>query len=174
MIYEINNINYTTMFWFFDINKKDNYYFSQIFNNNSTIIDENIIYKLTDIISDENKLIKDITPNIINFKIILIGQLISWTNLKTQEVITFLINEEFIQPKNNKFNKPIFNYKYQIVDNYRLPQLSSTSYDFNYENIEFEIYNINNNLLFINEHNKSNNSKRNYWITKNYSILQFL
>lgn len=162
------------MFWFLDINKKDTYNFSQIFDNNSTSIDENIIYKLTDIISSENKLLKDIKPIIINFKIILIGQLISWTNLKTQEVITFLMNEEFIQPENNKFNKPIFNYTYKIVDNHRIPQLLSTTYDFNYEDIEFKIYNINNNLLFINEHNKSNNSKRNYWITKNYSILQFL
>jgi hypothetical protein len=155
------------MFWLIDNILKEEYYFLQIFSNNYIDCDSNKIYKLNELIDYKE------TENYVkfNFLIKIMGQLISYTNLETNVTITFSKTENFIDPNLNVLNKPVFEYNYKIIDNYRLPELLSKQYDYYYEDIELTIFIINNNLLFVKENNKLTNSKRNYWITKDLSTV---
>ena len=157
------------MFWVFDNIISNNYNFLQIFDNNLIVIDDNEIFDLT---QDPAKIInldfiKNIKPIIINYKIKVMGEYISYTNLLTNITLTFCKQEKFIEPNNNNFNKLIFDFNYNLVDNHCLPELLTKLYDNYIDNLQFEIYKLNDERLFIKEKNMANDSLRNYFITKN-------
>jgi hypothetical protein len=108
----------------------------------------------------------NIIPQIFNLCIKIIGSNISYTNLITSQTICFQMEQKFIKPSENKFNKPIFEFGYKTVEKSKIPELISSTYDFYYPNIKFELFQINSNLILIKESNKTNNSKRNYIIAK--------
>lgn len=175
------------MFWLFENNQTDNnqtdnnqtkpkstsYNFFQIFNLASTQIESDTIYKLN---SDVFPLIlgtnyhdiivkNNIKPEIINYCIKIIGKNISWTNLDTLSTTNFIQKYKFINQNDNKLGLPIFEFNY-IIDKNKIPELTSSSYDFYYPEVQFEIFKINNNLILVKELNKTNHSKRNYILTK--------
>ncbi len=148
------------MLWIF--NKKllnDTFVFYQIF----TLIK---IYKENEINGSiicnlENN---NITPDLskyknikLNCEIKIIGNIISYRNIETNEVLTFTKKES-----HDVSDNLILTHEYKLIDNHRLPEL--ISYDFHYTDIEFNIYYNIDNELFILQNNKSNNSSTNYWI----------
>ncbi len=156
------------MFWLFDEQKKDSYEFYQIFNKiTKTPIDNNEIFVLDSVYNPD--LIKNINPIKCNFNIRISGQLISYTDLDTKKIITFSKKEE----KSDKKSLTYFRHIYKSVDNHRLPQLKKDFYDYYYEHIEFNIYVINNNCMFIHEINKSNGNERNYCVSTGLSGFTF-
>ncbi len=172
------------MFWLFDTNISESYDFVQIFDLDELVIDSDTVYTL-DLNTDTN-LDKDtskglnlggtnfldlieknkIKPKIFNYCIKIMGPNISYTNLETSQSNYFVMKQKFIKPTENKFNKPIFEFNYKTSDKSKIPELLSKSYDFYYPNIKFEMFQINPNLFFVKEFNKTNNSKRNYVIGK--------
>lgn len=162
------------MFWLFDKDIKPSYNFIQIFELDESQIDLDSIYKLDldtfPSMSGNNYLNivneKNIKPLIINYCIKIIGNFISYTDIESGKTINFTKQEQFIKPSDNKFKKPIFDFNYTLVTNNKIPELLSKTYDFNYPDIKFELFQINSNLILIKEHNQSDNSKRNYIIAK--------
>jgi hypothetical protein len=148
------------MLWIF--NKKllnDTFVFYQIFTSNKIYkenqISGNIICNLenNDIIVDLSKY-KNIK---LNYEIKVMGNIISYKNIDSNEILTFTKKES-----HDISDNLILTYEYKLIDNHRLPEL--TSYDFHYTDIEFNIYYNIENELFILQNNKSNNSSTNYWI----------
>jgi hypothetical protein len=148
------------MLWIF--NKKlinDTFVFYQIFIPNKIYKDNEISGNI--ICNLENNLI---TPDLskyknikLNYEIKIMGNIISYRNINSSEVLTFTKKES-----HDLSDNLILTYEYKLVDNHRLPEL--TSYDFHYNDIEFNIYYNIENELFILQNNKSNNSSTNYWI----------
>ena len=150
------------MLWIF--NKKllnENIIFYQIFNTNNIYHDgnNNLIYNL-EYSNLKNKLINDYKNIKLNFEIKIMDNIIMYKNLIDNEVLTFTKKESCTISDNI-----ILTHEYKLIDNHRLPLISS--YDYHYTNIEFDIYYDNYNELFIIQNNKSNNSSTNYWIHKN-------
>lgn len=166
------------MFWLLDTNISESYDFVQIFELNELAIDLDSIYTLDlDSNSDSYPIIggtnysdtidkNNIIPQIFNLCIKIIGSNISYTNLTTNQTVCFQMEQKFIKPSENKFNKPIFEFAYKTGEKSKIPELLSKQYDYYYPNIKFELYQINLNLILIKESNKTNNSKRNYIIAK--------
>lgn len=164
------------MFWLLEKDIRESYNFIQIFELNEFSIDSDTIYTLDSnvfpIISGINysNIIKEknILPFVITYCIKIIGNNISYTDLSDNKTISFIKEEKFINPSNNKFNKPIFDINYKLVQKDKMPELKSTSYDFYYPNIKFELFQINLNLILVKEYNLLNetNSVKNYIIAK--------
>jgi len=153
------------MLWLFNENLlNNNFKFYQIFNNSPVFNEsDNIIYKLDDNINTD---LSKINPTKFNFQIKIMSNIINYLNLDNNMIFTFTKNENFI---NNSSNAAIeFNYK--LINNNKLPSLSTHSYDFYYDHVEFNIFKINDNLLFVKQINKSNNSYSNYWISNTLSL----
>ena len=151
------------MLWIFNKNLlNNNIIFYQVFNNKSFYNDNNnIIYNL-EYNESNNNLLKDLQNLKINFEIKILGNIIMYKNLNNNEILTFTKKETYDITDNL-----VLKYEYQLIDNHRLPEL--TSYDYHYIDIEFDIYynDDNHDKLFIIQNNKSNNSSTNYWIHKN-------
>ena len=145
------------MLWIFNKELLNNdIIFNQIFDTNNIFnYNDNIVYNL------ENNIIiqdfKDYNNLKINYEIKIIGNIIMYRNLNNNEILTFLKKESICESENL-----ILTYKYNLIENTRMPQLSS--YDYYYADMEFNIYYKNNTDLFIIQINKSNNSSTNYWI----------
>jgi len=162
------------MFWLFDTNVSESYDFVQIFELDKQEIDLDTIYTLNSDLfpiiggTNYNDVVKknNIIPQIFNYCIKVIGSNISYTNLNTNQTVCFQTQQKFIKPSDNKFNKPIFEFNYKLVDKSKIPDLLSKSYDFYYPNINFELYQINSNLVLVKETEKKNNYIRNYIIAK--------
>jgi hypothetical protein len=145
------------MLWIF--NKKllsQDFIFYQIFNTNNIYHDDNhnIIYNFQNKDSEDYKDFKNIK---INYQIKIMGNIIMYKNLDDNEILTFTKKET-----SNNIDNLVLTYEYKIVDNHKLPEL--TSYDFYYSHLEFNIYYKNYDKLFIIQNNKSNNTSMNYWI----------
>jgi hypothetical protein len=165
------------MLWIFNKNLlKNNIIFYQVFENKNYYNDNNnIIYNL-ECNELNNNLLKDLQNLKINFEIKILGNIIMYKNLYDNEILTFT-KKETCEVSDNL----VLKYEYQLIDNHRLPEL--TSYDYHYIDLEFDIYyegtniedisntnddnNNNYDKLFIIQNNKSNNSSTNYWIYKN-------
>ncbi len=162
------------MFWLFDTNVSESYDFVQIFELDELEIDLDTIYTLNSNLfpiiggTNYNDIVQknNIKPKIFNYCIKVIGSNISYTNLNTNQTVCFQTQQKFIKPSDNKFNKPIFEFNYKLVDKSKIPELLSKSYDVYYPNINFELYQINSNLVLVKESEKTNNSIRNYIIAK--------
>jgi len=151
------------MFWFIDNNIND-IEFYQIFTNynkynlNSTCYDLDIDIKKNFDLSkyDRKTIICDI---------FLKGSIIQYINNDNQNNFTFLFQEEFIKQNDNEINLPMLYYKYKLTDNYKLPLLSKNNYDFYYEKIQFNIYQVSKETLIIEQ--IFNNKTKIIFITKN-------
>ena len=157
------------MFWFIN-NEMSDLEFYQVFTNyekykcNSTCYDFNTEsiynldlskYKRTTIVCD----------------ILLKGSIIQYNNENNK--FTFLFQEDFIKEnKENILNLPMLYFKYKITDNYKLPLLNKNNYDFYFENIKFNIYNISNDTLLIEQ--IFNNKTKSFFISKNILEIKTL
>lgn len=140
------------MLWLLNNAHDENYTFAQIFNVDSISTDGNAVYNLDKIDWDTDK-IKEIIPKIYSFRIKIIGQLVSFTDLTTNKTFTFSKKENIIKPNENPNGYLIFAYTYKKVDSHRMPELKTYLYDFYYENVTMEIYQINKDTLFVKEKN---------------------
>jgi hypothetical protein len=66
----------------------------------------------------------------------------------------------------------MFLFKYKNTENNRLPNLNKNNYDFYYENISFNIYDISDNTLFVEQ--KFNDKTKIYFITTDCSEIKKL
>lgn len=156
------------MFWIYDENilNNKNIIFYQILNNNTFEINDNYIYQFN--LIDIN--LTNYEHKKINYQIKIIGDFISFKDINLNKYIFFNKNETFIKPEENKLSKPIFYWSYKLISKHEMPDLLSNLYDYFYENLEFDVYKINNDLLFIKEINKINNCCKNYWIANSLDI----
>lgn len=149
------------MFWLFDnnYNKID---FLQIFNNYNKYKDSragciNLLYdftsnsnsnsKIDDIFNEYNLI--EVKPITVTYTIKVKDSYIQYSNEKS--VLTFHIEKEFVKETDelNKFKVPYFKWKYSKEDNNKLPYISTHNYDFYYKKVNFDVYKINNNKLYI-------------------------
>ena len=183
----INNI----MFWLFS--NSNSYEFYQIFSNSNLIdIEDNHIYKLTNLIDFDITKYKSIN---ITYLIKIIDQKITYLNVLNNNIITFSFVMNFIDEKSIGYNEKSIGYneksigsneklletttditskliihcEYKVINENKMPNLTQNLYD-NYYKLNFEIFTINNDLLFIKETNLSTNIIKNYWISKNPNI----
>jgi len=151
------------MFWFLNDNNND-IEFYQIFTNynkykcNSTCYDLNTEFK-------NNLDLSKYQKKTINCDIYLKGSIIQYINNDNQNNFTFLFQEEFIKETDSKINLPILYFKYKLTEKYKLPTLSKNNYDFYYEKIEFNIYQVSKETLIIEQ--LYNNKTKIVFITKN-------
>ncbi len=168
------------MYWLFDEKLQEIYSFYQIFFPEIIKADGNTIYNLESDsgdnikFSDKNVLniikTKSIKPIKINYQIKIMGNLISYTNIDSGKNITFIKKDRFYEHNDtSKVKRLIFNFEYKLTDNHRLPELTSKSYDYFYENISFGVYRIDDNSIYVEETNNKNNSNRNFLLQKNLS-----
>ena len=152
------------MFWFLNNNNINDFEFYQIFVNynkyecSSTCYDLNKEFKKNLDLSKYDK-------KTINCDIFLKGSIIQYINNDNQNNFTFLFQEDFIKETDSQINLPILYYKYKLTDKYKLPTLNKNNYDFYYEKIQFNIYQVSTDTLII-EQNYNNKTKI-VFITKN-------
>ncbi len=156
------------MFWLLH-NKRYDIEFYQIFTNFSKYNSNSICYDFNKS-STINFDLKKYKNTLINCDIYIKGSIIQYINNKDNNIYTFIFQEEFIKEtdvkKLNILNLPMFLFKYKITENNKLPNLNKNNYDYYYENISFNIYDITDNTLFIEQ--KFNNNSKSYFITTDY------
>jgi hypothetical protein len=152
------------MFWFLNNNKNDVIEFYQIFTNYYKYECNSVCYDLNKVV--ENKLdLSKYNKVTIMCDIFLKGSIIQYINIDNQNNFTFLFQEDFIKETDNQINLPIIHYKYKLTDKYKLPLLNKNNYDFYYEKIKFNIYQVSDNTLIIEQ--IFNNKIKIIFITKN-------
>lgn len=151
------------MFWLFD--KKNNFSFIQLFpyyikykdsgaNCINWLYDFNInTSEMPDISNTE---FKEITYNIF-----VKDGYIQYCHKNTGETMTWQTDNEFIKETDelNTYNLPFFKWKYNLVDNCKMPVISVKNYDFCYSNVKFKIYKFSENKLFVIEQINDNTKK---------------
>lgn len=148
------------MFWLFDQN--NNYTFTQIFPYYKKYKDSDAgcINWLYDFTSDK-EIPENITsePIIITYTIVVKDNYIQYNN--NNKIITFNTEYEFIKETDelNNLNLPYFIWKYNMIDNNKIPFMSHKNYDFNYKKVNFTIYKINQKKLFVIEQINDNIKK---------------
>ena len=102
----------------------------------------------------------------ITYDIAIKDNYIQYIDINSNKIITWLIEYEFIKEndKDNNYHLPYFKWKYNLVDNNKLPLLTFNNYDFYYKNVIFTIYKFNENKLFILE--QLNNNIKKYILKK--------
>jgi hypothetical protein len=106
----------------------------------------------------------------LDFEIKIKGNYISYLNLSTRKLFTFKKSEEFINEIDNELKLPLFLHDYTIISDNKMPNLHVKDYDFYFQKINFIIYKINDDTLFVIENNNTNNIKK-YIINKNVDVL---
>ena len=154
MFWLLDNKSYDVEFYqiFTDYNKYDSNSTCYDFNKSSTLNFDFSKYKNTLITCD----------------IYLKGSIIQYINNKDNNIYTFLFQEEFIKETDSNnlklnLNLPMFLFKYENTENNKLPKLGKNNYDFYYENISFNIYDISENTLLVEQ--KFNDKSKIYFIT---------
>jgi hypothetical protein len=128
----------------------------------------NLLYDFTNGLGNGDSSILDeiesIKPIKNNYTIKLKDGYIQYVN--DNHTLTFKIENEFVKETDelNTLGLPYFKWKYTLVDNCRLPNISRKDYDFYYQNVDFSIYKINENKLFIIE--VINNVSKKYILEK--------
>ena len=163
------------MFWLFNNNNSFDFY--QIFTDLKKFnIDnsKNILYDLNNDINDLDIDLDSYEFLKINYQIKIIDNLISYTNLKSNKIITFLIIKKNVDSNIcNLTNFKTLQFNYELVDNNNMPNLLQKYYQF-YKDIHFTIYNINQNLLLIHEYNITDNTKKFYWLSQDIETFSKL
>lgn len=163
------------MFWLFNNNNKDEYTYYQIFPFYQKHIDSNtncinLLYDFTS--NNKNNFdYTNLTHIQITYEIKVKGNIISFNNIKTNQQITFIKNEEFIKENHMKTSNgkiidvPMFLYKYIHTENTKMPNILLKNYDFYYSTIIFDLYLINQKSIYVIETNKL--IKRTYFLITN-------
>ena len=164
------------MFWLLD-NKRYDIEFYQIFTDYNKYDSNSICYDFNK--SSTLKLNFDFTKyknTLITCDIYLKGSLIQYINNKDNNIYTFIFQEEFIKETDSNnlnldlnldlnLNLPMFLFKYKNTEDNKLPNLSKNNYDFYYEKIQFNIYQVSTDTLIIEQN--FNNKTKIVFITKN-------
>lgn len=174
------------MFWFIDDNliNLNNIDFGQIFpyynkyEDITTTNTNNWIYQFVNINanpSTNNSLkieieLEKYKKYELAFEIKIKGNYISYLNLSTSKVFTFKKSEEFIDELNNELKLPLFLHDYSLISDNKIPNVHSKYYDFYFPEINFIIYKINDDTLFVIE--KYINNIKKYIINKNVDTLK--
>lgn len=97
----------------------------------------------------------------ISYDIFIKDNYIQYSENKTRETITWQIEYEFIKETDelNTYNLPLFKWKYNLVENCKMPNISIKNYDYYYSNVIFKIYKFNENKLFVVEQINDNIKK---------------
>ncbi len=152
-------------------NKKNDIIFYQIFTNYKKYDCSSICYDFNRS-SNFNIDLSKYKNTPINCDIYLKGSIIQYINNIDNNIFTFVFQEEFIKETENT-KLPMFLFKYKNTDNNKLPNLGKNNYDFYYDNVSLNIYNLSEKTLFIEQ--QFNNNYKNYFITKDISdIKKFL
>ena len=144
------------MFWLFDNSNK--YTFNQIFpyytkykDSGAGCINWLYNFNILNITDDITyiKDIKDIKPIEISYTVVVKDDYIQYSD--TTETLTWQTEYEFIKDTDelNNYKMPFFKWRYNLVDNHKMPTTSIKNYDYYYSNALFKIYEINENKLFI-------------------------
>jgi hypothetical protein len=152
------------MFWFINNNNINDFEFYQIFSNYNKYTCNSTCYDINTEIKNNIDLSK-YNMKTINCDIFLKGSIIQYVNNDNQNNFTFLFQEEFIKETENQINLPMLSYKYKLTEKYKLPQLSKNNYDFYYEKIQFNIYQVSNDTLIVEQ--IYNNKTKIVFVTKN-------
>lgn len=166
------------MLWLYN-NNSTSFGFYQIFSNTNIIYnyDSNIIYSLSneinnnEINNNELDFLLNIKPDNWIFDIKIIDQIISFTNSITKSTHTFSFKNEFIEPSNNKYMLPIFNFTYKNVNNHRMPNLIENNYSVS-KQLNFDIYKINSNILYVIETDNLLKNTKKYWISSDIILIE--
>ena len=171
------------MLWLYNQNQNYNNNFFQIFVENNKIFENenNHIWSLEatkndnifELEKNNNKYHINLDQyNFINLslEIKIIDQIISYTNTKTNDNFVFSSKMNFINPIENDYNLPIFNFNYKSVNKTRMPNLIKSNYNV-YVILNFTIYKPNDNIQFIIETNPETNLIKKYIITNNLKNL---
>lgn len=156
------------MFWHFDkkFNTIKNFEFYQIFNNfKSETIDNNDVYNFLINKKNYKNYLSSYKSIEAIYEIKIIDNLIYYKNIESNEILTFSINNEFINENNNSLNLPIIKYNYSSIESSKIPYMNTNLYNYYYEKIIFKIYHINDDILFIEE--RKDNIIKNYILCKN-------
>jgi len=105
-----------------------------------------------------------------NFDIKILDQLISYTNNKTNETNVFSFKMNFIEPNKTNNLLPTFHCIYKSVNKNRMPLLINSNYNFTY-NLDFEIYKIKNEIIYIIESNPITNIRKKYLLVTDLNVL---
>lgn len=162
------------MFWLLDNNRYD-IEFYQIFTNFNKYNCNSVCYDFNKP-SNVNFDFTKYKNTLINCDIYIKGSIIQYINNKDNNIYTFIFQEEFIKESDidnlNILNLPMFLFKYKNTENNKLPILNKNNYDYYYENISFNIYDISDNTLFIEQ--KFNDKSKIYFITTDCSEIKKL
>jgi len=151
------------MFWFIDNNIND-IEFYQIFTNYNKYECNSTCYDL-DSKKKNNIDLSKYEKKSVNCDIYLKGSIIQYINNDNLNNFTFLFQEEFIKETDNEINLPMLFFKYKLTEKYKLPSLCKNNYDFYYEKIQFNIYQVSKETLVIEQN--FNNKTKIVFITKN-------
>lgn len=158
------------MFWFLDNNEND-IEFYQIFTNYNKYKCNSTCYDLNSEINNNIDLSKYKKISV-NCDIFLKGSIIQYINNDNLNNFTFLFKEEFIKENDNEINLPMLFYNYKLTEKYKLPTLCKKNYDFYYEKIQFNIFQVSKETLIIEQ--IFNNKTKIVFITKNISEVKKL
>jgi hypothetical protein len=155
------------MFWLFE--NIDKISFIQLFPyynkyKDSTINTTNWLYDFA-ITNNEMPEIGDIIPIEISYTISIKDNYIQYIN--DNKILTFKVESEFIKECDeiNTYKIPLFKWKYILVDNHKIPNISIENYDFHYQCISFKIYKFTEKKLFVIE--QINNTIKKYILEQN-------
>jgi hypothetical protein len=152
------------MFWLFDNNISNEYKFYQVFpfykkyKDNASPSCTNYLYDFTSVVASNNIANQITTFDLtkfqhvnINYQIKIKGRYISYFNSEKNKLITFSKNDEFIKESDeqNHIQIPTFSYKYILCDNAKIPNIIIKDYDFYYSNINFDLYLLNKNTIYV-------------------------
>lgn len=154
------------MFWLYNNNNEYNFY-QLFYNYDKTDIDDNIIYKL-DVNTELN--IDDLKYIEINYEIKIKDNFIMYRNIDNDDKITFEMNIKFYNENDNIYNIPIIYNKYKKILDTNFPYLTYDMYDKFYSKLNFKIYQITDELLYVIEYNE-NSSTRKYILNINDNTL---
>ena len=152
------------MFWFIDNNNINDIEFYQIFTNYDKYACNSTCYDL-DTKKKNNIELSKYNKKTIICDIYLKGSIIQYIYNENQNNYTFLFQEEFIKENKNEINFPMLYYKYKLTDKYKLPSLSKNNYDFYYEKMQFNIFQVSKETLIIEQ--IFNNKTKIVFVTKN-------
>jgi hypothetical protein len=161
------------MFWLYNTEPIISFY--QVFFSNNKVYsdDNNIIYNFDYL--EDSEYFESNTKNIKNFnlkfKIKILDNLISYTNMTNNETFVFSNQMKFINPNDNDYAIPIFKHSYKKVNTNKMPNLIESNYNMLCE-LDFLIYDINKNIQIVVETNLLNNTVKKYFITNNLNLIK--
>ena len=117
----------------------------------------------------DNINIKNYKCEYLKYSIIIKNNIIKYTNTNTNVTKLYVIKKSEFCHNANKF--PTHKYYYEKNNILLLPNTCNDQYDYVYNNIEFKIYTISDNIFYVIETN--GNNEKSYFIVDNNNIDKF-